>query len=331
MIECIFTIDYEIYGNGDGSLKELIYDPAERLAAIFRKHGKPFVAFVEAAELEIIEANSADTDIELVKNQVRELYEEGIEIGLHLHPQWYNAKLENGAWLLDFGEYNLCTLTDSRIQEIVDRAINYLKRLSGNPDFVPSSFRAGNWLFQPTQPAAGILASRGLKMDSSVFKGGMQKQHNLDYRRALKNGYYWPFLDSVDVHDPKGCMLEMPIFTKMVPFWKMVTAKRINLQQKSNQSRQAFTNKINNLRDKLRLMYPLKFDFCRMSLDELIRMVDEEIEQHKENPGHKKPLVAIGHTKDLIDLDTVESFLEYLESKRIRVSTLNDAYQRIYL
>ena len=35
MIECIFTIDYEIYGNGQGSLKELVYDPMERLLAIF--------------------------------------------------------------------------------------------------------------------------------------------------------------------------------------------------------------------------------------------------------------------------------------------------------
>ena len=28
MIECIFTIDYEIYGNGEGSLQQLVYEPA---------------------------------------------------------------------------------------------------------------------------------------------------------------------------------------------------------------------------------------------------------------------------------------------------------------
>ena len=31
MIECIFTIDYEIYGNGEGSLKELVFEPASVL------------------------------------------------------------------------------------------------------------------------------------------------------------------------------------------------------------------------------------------------------------------------------------------------------------
>ena len=36
MIESIFTIDYEIYGNGEGSLKEHVYEPAEKLMAVFR-------------------------------------------------------------------------------------------------------------------------------------------------------------------------------------------------------------------------------------------------------------------------------------------------------
>ena len=51
MIECIFTIDYEIYGNGQGSLQELVYEPARRLMDIFQRADARFVAFVEAAEL----------------------------------------------------------------------------------------------------------------------------------------------------------------------------------------------------------------------------------------------------------------------------------------
>jgi hypothetical protein len=36
MIECIFTIDYEIYGNGEGSLVELLHEPAEKLRTLFK-------------------------------------------------------------------------------------------------------------------------------------------------------------------------------------------------------------------------------------------------------------------------------------------------------
>ena len=31
MIECIFTVDYEIYGNGTGALIDLVYEPAKQL------------------------------------------------------------------------------------------------------------------------------------------------------------------------------------------------------------------------------------------------------------------------------------------------------------
>ena len=38
MVECIFTLDYEIYGNGSGSLADLVYEPGERLKAMFERH-----------------------------------------------------------------------------------------------------------------------------------------------------------------------------------------------------------------------------------------------------------------------------------------------------
>ena len=104
MIECIFTIDYEIYGNGEGSLKELVFEPAERLKAIFDRAGAKFVVFVEAAELKRIDACRADPAIDRVKDQIRKFHQDGFEIGLHLHPQWCNARYEDGQWDLDYAE-----------------------------------------------------------------------------------------------------------------------------------------------------------------------------------------------------------------------------------
>ena len=144
MVECIFTIDCEIYGDGTGSLRELVYEPTERLIATFQKWDARFVAFVEVAELEMIEAEGTDPDIDLVKRQIRYFYEEGFEIGLHLHPQWYKGRYENGKWLLDDREYNLCALPHERIVQIVERSIKYLRSVLGEADFTPLSFRAGN-------------------------------------------------------------------------------------------------------------------------------------------------------------------------------------------
>ncbi len=331
MIKFVFTVDYEIYGNGCGSVKELIYEPAQRLKEIFDKWKVQFVVFVEAVELDIIYSHSADPVFSLIKRQMQDFYEEGFEIGLHIHPQWYNARYKNGTWLLDYSEYNLCLLPKERIMKIIDRSIEFLRRTLGVNDYSPLSFRAGNWLLQPTQAVAQVLASRGIKIDSSVFKGGLQLKNNLDYRPALKNGYYWKFSDDVNIEDSNGALLEVPIHTEMVPFWKMATSKRFNLQRKatsSSKKKSGRNGKLSRIRDFLRFRYPLKLDFCRMTLPELIRMVGKVIKEDEKDPDTFRSLVAIGHTKDLVDFETVDSFLSYLTKKQIPISTFKDIYPK---
>jgi hypothetical protein len=333
MIECIFTIDYEIYGNGQGSLRELVYEPTQRLREVFDKHGVKFVNFVEAVEFDQIERQGTDLASSDVRQQIRDLHRAGYETALHLHPQWANARHQDGRWKLDYSEYNLCTLPSARIAAIVDRALGYLRDVVEDPQFTPVSFRAGNWLFQPTQAAASVLAARGLKIDSSVFKGGVQHAHRLDYRPALKNGNFWNFRNDVNVDTPGGPMLEIPIHVQMVPFWRMLTGKRITLQRKSGatalkSSPPKAATRFSRLRDYLRPKYPLKFDFCRMTFAEMTSLIDHVSTIDRDSPAAYKPLVAIGHTKDLFDLESVTAFLGLLKSRGIAVTTLAGAYSR---
>ena len=328
MIECTFTLDYEIYGNGEGSLKQLVYEPAQKLKDIFEKWNARFVVFIEVAELEMIEANDTDQAIDLVKCQIRDFYSKGFELGLHLHPQWYNARYENGKWRLDYDEYNLCTLPRDRIKIIVDRSIEYLRKLLGLADFTPFSFRAGNWLFQPTRSLADVLTERGTRVDTSVFKGGVQHQHKLDYRRALKNGYCWSFKDDVNVPDPRGNLIEFPIYTKMVPLWKLPTSKRIGLQRKVATRTRIGKERFLRILDFLRLHHPLKLDFSRMTMRELTHLLGREIQLDKKKPDLFRPVIAIGHTKDLIDFETVDIFLGFLRGKNIPISTFREIYNK---
>jgi len=331
MIECIFTIDYEIYGNGEGSLRELVLEPAQKLKAVFQKHNARFVVFVEAAELEIIESKRSDEAIEAVKQQIRAFHRDGFEVGLHIHPQWYNASYRNGGWLLDYSEYNLCSLPRERIVEIIERSIRYLRRILGINDFSPLSFRAGNWLFQPTQPAASVLAEQGIKIDSSVFKGGIRHQHGLNYRPARQNGYFWPFSNDVNTADPQGTLIEFPTYTKMVPSWEMFSFNRIGLETKSAAKSARPTDKIYRILDFLRLCHPMKLDFCRLTIKELVGMFEKELEKDRKNRGLFRPIVAIGHTKELVNLETVDLFLTYLENSRVAITTFDDWLGKVHL
>jgi hypothetical protein len=329
MIECIFTLDYEIYGNGTGSLTDLVYEPTEQLRAIFDKWSAKFVTFVEVAEYEKIEAYGTDPVIGAVKKQVRDLHRQGFEIGLHLHPQWCNAQYQDGRWFLDFAEYNLCTLSRARIAEIVERSLAYLRHVVNTPNFTPLSFRAGNWLFQPTQPAASSLSNKGIKIDSSVFKGGLQHGPNLDYRPALKNGYYWSFHRDVSEPDPAGPWLEVPIYTEMVPVWRMPTSKRLGLGNNLGFSGKRVEKKWSRLGDFLRFRYPRKFDFCRMNLGEMASMIRRVIRQDREQPALYRPLVAIGHTKDLTEPQVVDDFLCFLRANGIGITTFASIYPKL--
>ncbi len=329
MIECIFTIDYEIYGNGEGSLRELVYEPTKRLKAIFEKWQARFVAFVEVAELEMIESKGTDQAIELVKSQICNLYKDGFELGLHVHPWWYNARYDKERWLLDETEYNLCALPKERITQIVDRSINYLRKVLAAADFTPVSFRAGHLLFQPGRTLAITLAERGIKVDSSVYKGGLWHRHKLDYRSALKNGYYWRFRECVNVPDPQGVLLELPIYTQMVPIWKMFTSKRVGLQQRNSSASQTGKKMVHRLMDTLRFRYPLKFDVGQMTRKELTLMVDKLIHEDRENPAVYRPVVVIMHTKDPLDFVTVDRLLSYLRRKRVEISNFKNVHRKV--
>jgi hypothetical protein len=326
MINCILTIDYEIYGNGTGSLKALIVDPMRKLQSICRRWGAHLVVFVEVAELQKIEASRSDPEIETVKQQIRELYREGHEIGLHLHPQWCNAKYQQGRWLLDDSEYNLCTLRVERISQIIDESLRYLRRVLNQPRFTPLSFRAGNWLFQPSEHLAAVLAERGIKIDSSVFKGGVQHHHGLDYRGAQGNAYFWQFRVDVIRPDSTGTLLEVPVYTEMVPFWKMVTSKRIAFTNGAGASGKSISRKLNRARDFLRFRYPLKLDFCRMTREEMTTMVGQVLKEDQENPSVCRPLVAIGHTKDFTDPKALDEFFSFLSQRKVPISTFEAVY-----
>lgn len=328
MIEFIFTIDYEIYGNGSGSLRELVYEPIRKLIPIFKKWKSKFVVFAEAVEFLKMEEYRSDRDIEAVRSQLCCLQEDGFEIGLHLHPWWAKARFENKAWHLDYSERNICELPEKRITEIVNSAIDYLRCVLGDSGFELISFRGGLWLMQPTKLMANVLSKHGIKIDSSVFKGGRIHDIGLDYRPSLRNGHCWRFTNDINQPDINGVLLEVPIYTEMVPFWKMLGKKRLVIQKKAPSVGNAGPLP-NRLRDFLRLRYPRKFDFCRMQFYEMKSVIDRVIQEDKLNPQICKYIVAIGHSKDLVDIDSISRLLSYLSLNSIVVIGFENVLQKL--
>ena len=323
MIHFIFTLDYEIYGNGLGSLRDLVVDPTARLAKLFESFGAPFVVFAEAVELAKIEEARCDPDSATVRAQLRELREAGHQIALHIHPWWENARYDDGRWHLDWSERNISNLGSDRVEAIVSMAIRYLRDALGDPNYTPVAFRSGLWAMQPTAVVANVLARHGVQIDSSVFKGGRIGSLDLDYRAALCNGYQWHFGDDVNVSDPSGRLLEIPIHTEMVGFWKMLGSKRLKLQRKA-QSGSYGTPLPRRWRDYLRLRYPRKLDFCRMRFEEMRKATEVIIKST--HPEEQRAVVAIGHSKDFVDDEALAHFLVYLRERVVSIKTFSQVF-----
>ncbi len=334
MIELIFTVDYEIYGDGTGSVTRLVTEPGEELLSLFSSYKIPIVFFVEAAEFIAMERYGALFEKELsdVKDQIRRFSASGFEIGLHLHPQWFESSYKKGqGWLLDYASYNMCILPREKIEEFVKQGIAYLRAALNDSGFIPVSFRAGNWLLQPTTVVSEVLAHHGILVDSSVFKGGYQGKYGLDYRRALSNGYYWRFSKDVNIPDEKGPLIEIPIYTKMVPIWRMLSRKRLALSTRSktkgantpSKNSSSYLDKIKRIRDFMRFTYPLKLDFCRMTFHEFSKVFEEILREDEGTPNVLKPIVSIGHTKDLVSKDEIKRILDFISEKSIKCSTFS--------
>ena len=70
-------------------------------------------------------------------------------------------------------------------------------------------------------------------------------------------------------------------------------------------------------------------DFCQLTLGELIAMTNDVIRQDRVNPQLYRPIVAIGHTYELTDPNTVDQFLLFLKTERIEVVTFKAMYSKL--
>ncbi len=58
-------------------------------------------------------------------------------------------------------------------------------------------------------------------------------------------------------------------------------------------------------------------------------MIDRVMREDRKSPEIYRPLVAIGHTKDLNDFHAVDAFLAFLRAKDIGVRTFSDVYSKL--
>ncbi len=199
MLNVIFTLDYEIHGNGDGCPHQLMVEPTSRLLDLFDRYGAKLTIMADVAEIlkfrEYKEQYGRDDYYyDAIVAQLKDAIRRGHDVQLHLHCSYFNARFEEGKWRQDWSEYNFAGLSEERIDEVLRIGKNFLEDQLRpvDPSYRCDVFRAANWAVSPSRNVVRALVNNGFRIDTSVFKYGRRDGLvHFDYSNAPSNIVPW--------------------------------------------------------------------------------------------------------------------------------------------
>ncbi len=235
------TLDYEIYfGAASGSAEHTLLAPTEALMKLAGRHGVPLVLFVDALWLRRLRELAGQHRALMAEHlrvcrQLEQAVKDGHELQLHLHPHWIDSHWTGERWQMDLRRYRLHAFADAEIAEMALLGAEALRAFggAGRGSAQVSAFRAGGWCLQPFGRLRQPLLDAGIRIDSTVYDGGVQTggTHDYDFRGAPAASR-WRFDADPLVPVDDGPFLELPIASHTAGpalFWRMAMARTLRL------------------------------------------------------------------------------------------------------
>ena len=199
MLRVIFTLDYEIHGNGEGCPYELMVEPTARLLRLFDAYGAKLTIMADIAEIlkfkEYADQHGKDDyHYRDIAAQLQTAVRGGHDVQLHIHSSYFNAIHDGRRWVQDWAEYNFAGLSPCRLDELIRLGKNLLESFLQpvNPAYRCNVFRAANWSISPSKNVVRALVENGIEIDTSVFKYGQRDGIvSFDYSNAQSELLPW--------------------------------------------------------------------------------------------------------------------------------------------
>lgn len=335
-IGLVFTLDYEIHGNGNGDFKSWAFFPTSHMLDIFDIYGAKLTIMAEMGHYWAMKRyeNLFSEEICLFESQLRNAIERGHDVQLHFHPQWIDAQFEDGKWNLDFSRNTIERLcyNYNEAHFYLMKGKNELQNILApiKSDYQCVCFRAGYLQMQPSENIVKALEDAGFLSDSSVQKGAVAKDQFrvLDYSSAFSDYRPWRIsYNNICNNDNTGKIFEFPILTER-HFIKKIIAKIIRIITGSRKkgieetisgimskySVGGYLKEKRLISDKIKIIISKSWDcvdFCKSDYKDLIKSIKRVISTCKRNGDCTYvPLVLIGHSKDFFFSNHLSLFLE---------------------
>jgi hypothetical protein len=351
MLRAIFTVDYEIHGNGEGCPYSLMVEPTRRILDLFDQYGAKLTIMAEVAEIlkfkEYKEKHGSDDfHYEAIVNQLKEAVKGGHDVQLHIHPSYVNAKYQDGCWIQDWDEYNFAGLPFERLDELTSLGKNFLEELLKpvKSTYECVAFRAANWAVSPSRDVVRALVKNGIRIETSVFKYGRRDGIvSFDYSNIPSNLVPWPADESnICQKNNASQLIEVPIYAEKRWIGAFLSKNRIhgarmtrkhpikNINDGKRASGQPKADWAKRILTKIALPFQLhswKADFNKCTGHQLIQALERADAEHG-GMSVDLPFVLIGHSKlfSQQNEDSLKPFLAYIvvNSKRFGFGTFGN-------
>lgn len=328
-MKILLTLDYELCLNDFvGTVDECLIVPMQKFHQVCDLFGVRATIFVDAAYLYMLDKLHTQwpmlkEDYEKVKENIQWLEEQGYDIELHIHPQWYYSIYNETGWHLDWNHYKLSTAPYEESLVLFTESKNLLDSIIGRKTI---AFRAGGYSIQQFN-YQDCFKRNGIIADSSVFTNNkvLTETHYYNYVGAPANTYR--FTDCITSPDSIGVFYEFPIGVGKFPFVQYMRKKRRIAQHSSQrwgnggaeQNRSLYERIMKNIHRFKNGFALTKYPSASVDCD-TYGLLEDIFVQNKENDI----LTIIGHPKNISasSMDYLKNFIYKRFNEHIEFTTL---------
>ena len=333
MLKVLFTLDYEIHGNGEGCPRELMVEPTAKLLDLLERFGAPLTIMADVAEILKFQEykNTTGEDAfyhEAIEAQLRSAVRRGHDVQLHLHASYLNARFEHGHWAQDWSEYDFAGLPAERLRTVIGLGRDYLVGLISpvRAGYSCEVFRAANWSMSPSEEVVEALLAHGFKVDSSVFKFGTRRGIvSFDYGHAHSELVPWRARAAdICTVDDEGTLWEFPIYSEQRWIGAFLSLPRIRRMVMTRRHRIPSGSRSDDAppmwqqwRRRAGMLFhrhAWKADFNQCTGRQLVAALKRAEKNHGPSTDQVLPFVLIGHSKlfSRANAASLEPFLSFI-------------------
>jgi len=324
MLHIIPTIDYEIFGNGNGDVNKHIINPANKMLEICDLLDIKLTIMFEVYEYLCFKKFDKELKVDLnyspatlIKNQITKAYSSGHDIELHIHPQFKDMDYINGKFSIYNYKLSVLNMDTESCYDLIKKGLDTLNEVINRPNYKCVALRLSNmpWI-QPPKNTIDAMKRLGLTF------------HSLDVIHTPPKQGFWELENSGIYELPINTMpVQLPYF---LTIQRMITTLYIWLYSPPKILLEKNGEYLKNGG-----LFS-KFDLSKLTTNQMLQHVEYSIAKF-DFEHYEVPLIIIGHTKDFLNYRHFENFLRIVKKKyiitdsNIKFSTIQEFYSEVKL